>query len=116
MLLEFIRSYLESLNGDTLAINLKGYGKLSVEIILYDALDLINQVESGNKSPIPKVLGTAKVEHGNVVEVQGDPIIEYFAKKYAKMESQDMRKFINNHYKILNYLRKNDARVDSVLK
>lgn len=113
LLVEFIRSYLSSLHGDTLAIILKGRGKLITEIILYDAIDLVDQVESGNKRPEPKILGTALIDRSEIVKINGDSRVGYFAKKYVSRESQGITKFVTNHYRLMNYLRKNDARVNS---
>lgn len=112
LLVEFIRSYLKSLRGNIFAIILKSRGNLVNEIVLYDVLDLIDQVESGNKRPIPKILGTALIDRSEIVEINGDSRIEYFAKKYASKES-GMSEFIGNHYSLLNFLRKKDAKVSS---
>lgn len=116
LLVELIRSYLEDIHGETMAISMKGTSSGIMDIYLYDTSDLIDQVESGNLSPIPNIVGHAQISDYNLIGMKGDSLVGYIAKMYLAKESSKISNFIKNHYYIINFLRKNDAKIARILK
>ncbi len=116
-LLEEYISKLIPFYGSRHAISIKRIGRVGAKITLYDALDIISQLEAGSEEPKVKILGIAYVDDDrNISGFEGDPKVAEIAEKYIKMDSSGLNELIKSDNLARVYIKRNKGIIPSEIR